>query len=66
MRTIVANSELLESFFPLHEKRVKDRIKNTWLYDWGSSFHSQARIELRNYLGEKFTLYFVFLRMNTF
>uniref|UniRef100_A0A8C1KAJ4 Anoctamin n=1 Tax=Cyprinus carpio TaxID=7962 RepID=A0A8C1KAJ4_CYPCA len=56
---------VFETHFCLHEKREQKELKQSWAR-WSACFRGQPITNVRNYLGEKVALYFLWLGWYTF
>ncbi|KAG1934080.1 anoctamin-9 isoform X1 [Pimephales promelas] len=56
---------VFETHFCLHEKREQKELKQSWAR-WSACFRGQPITNIRNYLGEKVALYFLWLGWYTF
>uniref|UniRef100_A0A8C1DEY5 Anoctamin n=1 Tax=Cyprinus carpio carpio TaxID=630221 RepID=A0A8C1DEY5_CYPCA len=56
---------VFETHFCLHEKREQKDLKQSWAR-WSACFKGQPITNVRNYLGEKVALYFLWLGWYTF
>uniref|UniRef100_A0A673HPQ4 Anoctamin n=1 Tax=Sinocyclocheilus rhinocerous TaxID=307959 RepID=A0A673HPQ4_9TELE len=56
---------VFETHFCLHEKREQKELKQSWAR-WSACFKGQPITNVRNYLGEKVALYFLWLGWYTF
>ncbi|XP_065147252.1 anoctamin-9 isoform X1 [Paramisgurnus dabryanus] len=56
---------VFETHFCLHEKKDQRELKQTWAR-WSACFRGQPITNVRNYLGEKVALYFLWLGWYTF
>ncbi|XP_051978480.1 anoctamin-9 isoform X1 [Xyrauchen texanus] len=59
------NKSVFETHFCLHEKKEQKELKNSWAR-WSACFRGQPITNVRNYLGEKVALYFLWLGWYTF
>lgn len=57
--------DVFETYFCLHEKREQKELKKSWAR-WSATFRGQPITNVRNYLGEKVALYFLWLGWYTF
>ncbi|XP_056596435.1 anoctamin-9 [Triplophysa dalaica] len=56
---------VFETHFCLHEKKEQKELKQSWAR-WSACFRGQPITNIRNYLGEKVALYFLWLGWYTF
>lgn len=56
---------VFETHFCLHEKKEQKELKQSWAR-WSACFRGQPITNVRNYLGEKVALYFLWLGWYTF
>ncbi|KAI7790577.1 putative anoctamin-9-like [Triplophysa rosa] len=56
---------VFETHFCLHEKKEQKELKQSWAR-WSACFRGQPISNIRNYLGEKVALYFLWLGWYTF
>ncbi|TRY85873.1 hypothetical protein DNTS_011900 [Danionella cerebrum] len=58
-------NNVFETHFCLHEKSDQKQLKQSWAR-WSACFRGQPITKIRNYLGEKVALYFLWLGWYTF